>query len=506
MSDGQNKRIVKKSKNKDKMNIKVSTQDKDLSKDNNININLSAQKGKSKQRNSIVGKTNKEGNDNKIENRISKLIEKNKKGEEEIETIKAKIKENNERDISEILSLNKELTTLDKNYNDLSKNNNSLLRKLKGIEKEVAHRFEDKFKISKVIKRQKTLDNHMKIETEIKAKNQQKKNVEKMIKYEQNEIKKMNKYLEDNKNGADQILNDELTETNNKIKELQKEIEKLNKIKEEHSECEKNNNLLKYKLNVLSNDYEFESKKEIMINTEVVKVVPTKIINVNKAMSYGEQVRKDLLTKLKHKYSSKIKIVNYKSYNFLLNEFINNKVKNDKRGSSYKNLQTLENTELPDFSTYLKNDISARIDAKSPQKYLFSPDEKEVLKKLIPNEYYNIYNDKFTKIENQLTEMSEKFREDKKKLKQDIHLDNVKNESKTLKLKEFSQKKVNLEVIISRNNKRIGDLKNKIKKINDEIKKQNMILTHKNRNTKILKNRIEVVQKSKQQQTEELPQ
>ena len=38
MSEGQNKRIVKKTKNADTMNIKVSTRDKDkLTKDNDIN-------------------------------------------------------------------------------------------------------------------------------------------------------------------------------------------------------------------------------------------------------------------------------------------------------------------------------------------------------------------------------------------------------------------------------------------------------------------------------------
>jgi hypothetical protein len=47
MSEGKNRRMVKKSKNSDTMNIKVSTRDKDLlSKDNEINLNIDGQQQK----------------------------------------------------------------------------------------------------------------------------------------------------------------------------------------------------------------------------------------------------------------------------------------------------------------------------------------------------------------------------------------------------------------------------------------------------------------------------
>ena len=81
MSKGENRRMVKKSKNADTLNIKVSTADKDiLSKDNEINIKISGQN-----KNSKTLKPIKEEDDKNIENRISKLIENNKKSQQELD-------------------------------------------------------------------------------------------------------------------------------------------------------------------------------------------------------------------------------------------------------------------------------------------------------------------------------------------------------------------------------------------------------------------------------------
>ena len=500
MSKGENRRMVKKSKNSDTLNIKVSTADKDmLSKDNRINIKISGQDKNAKTNSVSKLKQIKEEDDKNIQSRISKLIENNKKSQQEVDSIMNQIKEKSEKDLSEILALNTQLSQLEKDHNELSNKNKTLLSKLKELEDDVTKRFENKFKLSKVIKNQKKIENQENLETSIKIKDKQKENVEKDIKYNKNEIKRLNKLLKKNKEGSEQQLSDELKAIKDNINKIEKEIKELNKIKSEHQLCKKSENFLKCQFNVLKNDCEFEEKKKDMIKTK--KRVQTKIKNVNMTMEYGEKVRKEMLAKTTNKYSSKIRIVNYKSYNFLLKENEDKKA-NERKLSSYKNLQTVGNTDLPDFSTYLKKDISYRIDDKPPKKYLFSQEEKEILKKMIPNEYYNNYNEKYNKIENELTEIEDKFKENDT-IKKEIYYDNIKNDANNLKLKELEYKTNSLKGIVGQNNKKIVDIKKKIQILNEDIKKQNYIFYHKNKNNKIIKERIETVKKIKMLQTEQ---
>ncbi len=494
MTEGENKRMVKKTKNNNRMNIKVSTQDKTLlSKDNNVNINID---GQSKE------KKNNEINEETIDVRISKLIEKNKQSQIELDTKKAELKEKAEKEIAQILELNGKITTLEKEQVNKYNENRNLLSKLKGIEEEVTKKFSGKFKLTKVFDRQKKNANFRNFDIEIKSKEKQKEIVQKDIKYEKKQIEKLNKLLEKNKDVNEQKLNEELKEINENINKIKKEIEALKKIKIEHNICQKNINILRSKINVLENDIEFESKKSNMIETE--KKEPTVIKNVNMTMVFGESVRNKLLQNTKNRYSSKMKIVNYKSYKFLLDD---NKKEKEGRNQSYKSLneQNIQNSVYMDISDYyslLKNDISCKIDTKTPKKYLFTEQENDILKKILPSDYYNNCNEKFNKIENQLTEIGDKFK-DHDQIKKDIYLNNIKCDALNLRLKESSKIKANLTVDVSKNNKKLSELKRKIKVFKEEIEKQSIILTNKNKNKNLLKKKIDVLKKSIQLQTDE---
>ena len=503
MTEGENKRLVKKSKNSERMNIKVSTQDKDLlTPDKEINLNISAQKKKTTSKNILTKSKNiteeKIDKNDDIETRISKLIENNKLYQQEIDSIKNEINDNSEKELSEILDLNKQIALLEKEQINLFNENKSLLSNLKSMEEQVTNKFNDKFKVSKVIKRQKQNEIKVDLNKEIKIKEKQKINIEKTIKYNKKDIQILNKLLEENKEGKEQELNKDLSEINDKINLLQTEIEELNKIKLEHKLCQKKENLLKSKLNVLANEIEFESKKSNMIETiEPNKKSPTKIKNVNMTMVYGENVRKNILKNTKNKYNSKIKLVNYKSYNFLLKELNNNNRNKENIGSSYQKLQennmkTTENVEIPDFSTYLKNGVGHRIDTKSPTKFLFSEQEKDILKKLLPSKYYNNCNEKYNKIENELNEIGEKYKNNDE-VKKEIYLDNIKVQSINLRLKELGNIKTNLNAIFSKNKNKIADLKRKIKLLNDEIIRNDAIISNKNKDINIVKKNIEKI-------------
>ena len=508
MTEGENRRVVKKSNNTNKMNIKVSTQDKTLSKDNDIKLNIDGQKNKNGKKNASEIKTtlDKEAKEETIDVRISKLIEKNKQSQKEIETIKTNINTKSKNEVDQILTLNSKLSTLEKDHYNISNKNKTLLTKLKNVEEEVSKRFEDKFKISKVIQKQKQIDaNKIDVNAEIKLKEKQKKNVKKSIKYQKKELKIMKNILEKNKEENEQKLGDELNEINENIKKIKKEIEELKKIETDHRLCKNNQNILKTKLNVLSNEYEFEYKKSNMIETE--KKAPTVINNVNMTMKYGQSIRTRLLKNTKNKYSSKVKVGNYKSYNFLIKDMKDNtkeKGSNINLQSKSLNDLTLQTSVIVNASAYysfLKNDVNSKIDTKSPKKYLFNEQEKDILKKILPTEYYNSCNEKYNKIDNQLTEIGDRFKEHDQ-IKNDINLNNIKFDEINLRIKELSLIKTKLYVNYTNNNKKITELKKKINSYKEAVKKENLLIKVKNKNNDLLKNKIDTLKKVKKLQTE----
>ena len=492
MSEGQNKRKVKKSKNNAIMNIKVSTQDKDiLSKGNEINLNIEGTK-KAKGKNATLNSSAKKEKEDNIETRISNLIEQNKKLANEFEQIKSNINIIEEKEISEIVSLNQEFSTKESEQVKLYKNNQSLLLNLKKVDEEVAKRYAEKFKISKLIAKQKKEANITNLDTEIKSKEIQAKSVQKFINYNKKEIQKLKDLLEQNGENTEEKLSEELKELNAKINEIQIEIKRLNHIKFQHKHCQNQKFLLQSKLNVVSNDIEFESKKSNMIETE--KKEPTKIKNVNTTMEYGEKVRNKTLKNVKNKYSSKIKISNYKSYNYLITELYENRKSKSNLTISYKNedksnnLKTSGNIKNSDLSLYLK-DINHKVDTSSPKKCLLSEKEKEVLKKLIPNEFYNNFNEKFKNAENQLTEVEDMFK-DNDGIKNQLYYDNVRNEALNFKLKELMQIKINLNIDYNKNHRKITDLKKKIKEMTDSMNMQESLLKKKNKRNQAIRKKI----------------
>ena len=262
MSEGQNKRKVKKSKNNQIMNIKVSTQDKDiLSKGNEINLNIEGTK-KAKGKNATLNSSPKKEKEDNIETRISNLIEQNKKLTEELDQIKSNINIIEEKEISEIVSLNQELSTKENEQVNLYKNNQSLLLNLKKVDEEVAKRYAEKFKISKLIAKQKKKANTINPETQIKSKEIQAESVQKFINYNKQEGQKLKDLLEKYGENTEEKLSEELKNLNAKINEIQIEIKRLNHIKLQHKHCQNQKFLLQSKLNVVSNDIEFESKKK----------------------------------------------------------------------------------------------------------------------------------------------------------------------------------------------------------------------------------------------------
>jgi hypothetical protein len=343
---------------------------------------------------------------------------------------------------------------------------------LQNMEKEVSNRFADKWNASKVIAKHKKNSYKKDLNTEIKSKEEQQENIQKFINYNQKEIKKLNKLLEE---ANEEKLTNELKEINDKIYEIQNDIKRLNKIKLEHKLCQKNINILKCNLNVANNELEFEFKKSNMMT--LPKKEPTKISNPSISLIYGEKIRNKSLQNTKVKFSSKLKILKYKNFNFLTNEYKDNIIMPHKNLIKNK-LKTTENLDSSNIFKYLKNEINCKIDASTPKLHLFSESEKKVIQKLLPTEFFNHINEKYNQAENKLVQIEEKFKGNNK-LKSEIDLENVKNDELNLQLKRNKIVRNDLNLDISKNNKKILEIRNKIKEVNDNIKRQDLNLYRK---------------------------
>lgn len=479
MSESNNKRVVKKSKTK-KMSIKVSTEDKDSPMKNNLNGDKN-----SKSKGSNPNKT--ETKEETLEMRVSKLLENNQNLEKELNIITEQLKSEKEDGFKDLDNLNKEINNLNKSQTKASKDNKNLLNKLKKMEEEVSKKFQDKFKISRVIEKQKAIAQERDINKEIKSKENEKNNVQKDIKINKKEIDRLNKILEENQGEGEKKLDQQYLELKEKIDTLQKEVDGLNLIKFQHKYCSKNTNILKNKLNVLTIDYEFEAKRKTMISS-----IPPKIEKERKEeediqrINYGNTIRRRMLKSTKNKYDSKkVQTINHRSYNFLQNE-LNKNLEKKRNNSSNKN----RNQEI---------EVEKSNKKEGPNVYLFTEAEKEVFKKLVPNSYFNNVNEKANQKESELKEIEENNQE-QKILKKKLYMDNLRYDEINLKQKELRMIKNNLMSNHIKNNKKIIDMKNQIKKMETNITRENKKIERiviKNNNLK------EIIDKFKQKLKEE---
>ena len=442
MSEGSNKRVVKKTK-ANKMSIKVSTEDKDepLDKDLNKDKIKSNSKGKYTVQNGIPEMT------------LTRLLEDNQNLEIELENIKEELKSEKNKTISDLESLNKELEVLNKTQNNVCTKNKSILNKLKEIQKDIDVKFTEKFKLSKVIENKRSNLYNKNINIEIKSKENEQNNVQKDIKINQKEIERLQKILDENKENEGSKVEENYKVVKENMENLQKEINDLNQIKLEHKNCTKNINILKNKLNVLFIDMEFERKRLIMFSTAQPKKEKNALNENTKRSDYGVKVRNNVLQNTKNKYDFKdVELVNKKSYDFLKNEMIE---------TERKIRKDLEEEKIGNN----KGKDAMKV-------YLFTEAEKEVFQKIIPNEIFNNLNDKFNEKEVEMKKIEETFKEQKEQ-KRKLYLDNLKYEEINLKKQELRMKKTNLMSENIKNNKKIIEMKNIIKKKQKEIDNEN---------------------------------
>lgn len=492
MSEETNKRVVKKTNTK-KMSIKVSTEDKEVPSTNNLDKNKNDQ---SKNEKSITNAENSETS-------LNQLKEKSQNMEIELGNINNELKSEEEKTRNDLGSMNEQLEALNKELTNVSKKNKSLMNKLKKMEKEVTSKFTEKFKASKVVENQKSKAYNKDINIEIKSLENETNNVQKDIKYNQKEIDRLNKIMEDNKEGGEGEgkLQEQYNELKKNITEIQKEINKLNTIKFNHKNCTKNATILKSRLNVLFNDIEFESKRKSMISSLPQKKEKTKIKEYNERIDYGNKIKNNLIKSTKFKYNPKtIQYVNQKSIDFLKSDI----TENEKQKEKEKN-NSLDKINKKNKKTLDAEKIAYNKSKEAPKIYLFTEAEKELFKKIVPDNLFNNLNDKYTQKETEMKEIEENCK-DQKEMKKQLYMDNLKYEEINLKQQELRMRKANLMANHIKNSKKLIEIKNKIKMLQKDINKEDKkivrVVERNNSINQIIKNYIEQKKKEKEEKKE----
>jgi predicted RNase H-like nuclease (RuvC/YqgF family) len=198
------------------------------------------------------------------------------------------------------------------------------------------------------------------------------------------------------------------------------------------------------------------------INEEKKDILSIKLDNelVKNKNDYGFKVR-DLILKTKTPRRDKI---NKSAFNYIKNEFdiIKKKVVPSTKKSIVGNL----------------NEVTSVIDTSSVQTNLFTEKERDLLKKLIPQDYIDVYNERFEMKKKEKDQIQRKF-EENENLKLENQQSKYEVELLKLKLKEKERITSELEVKVRKNNIKVSKLKSEIAQYEKQLKEQIALLNKK---------------------------
>ena len=374
------------------------------------------------------------------------------------------------------------------------------------MEQEVSHKFTGKYKLSRILAKQKQLASESDINIQIKAKEGQIKTEQKRIENNQKEVEKLNDLLQKNEEVSDQALNEKLEELNKILSQQQAEIDELKKMREKHFKfCDKKISSLKSQLNVLNNDIELEKKMTDMIDSEnTKKKSPDKL---NKSDIKDDRPK----TPEKIKYALRVR-----------EKFLKDSIKNRSRDNinkfrafNYfsKDLEEKENIEKSErlktsanFDPAALKQIKSRLNISSPSNYLFSKKEKELMSKLIPEDCLNSYNERYNQVETEIKKIEEETKKGNKDMKKDIEKEKFNIEALSLKIKEENMKNAKKISIRNKNKMKIFELKKQMKELEKVFNKEKAILDKKTKDNENYQKRIEELeQRKKKKKDNDMP-
>lgn len=416
---------------------------------------------------------------------LSELKEKTSKLKEELNYLNYKYEKEQKGSINDVAKYNEELREKAQLVVEHTQENKRLMNVLKDIQEEVNERYSkamDK-KFYKFIKNnnnnnERTIED---IKEDIYIKEEQIENIRKIAECSKDEYEKIEDLLEDVENGLEDHIKFDLEDLTQKIEKANNKIRELKLIKSQHKYCAKEIKNLKSKLTLLNNEIEFETKKNKMImsyktinnNTEgeVETSEESEDYNyfdkendlVTNKINYSLRVRNLILKRGTPRHEK----ISKSAFKYIQNEFDLIKQKSDrfrKRRINGERVRLFDNISLN-------------------ERNLFTERESEILKKIIPEEFIDKYNERFEKKKIEKEEIEQKFDEndDKKFDNQQIKL---RIEAISLKVKEKERIGADLNIKFRKNKVNIDKLKNEIFKIQKNVKEQQDIINKLNKKKK----------------------
>ena len=252
-------------------------------------------------------------------------------------------------------------------------------------------------------------------------------------------------------------------------KQLQYEIKELKKIIKEHKLCKKEKENLISTLNIITNSYQFEIKKENMFDSNIADLEEKKekakeendrykenIQKMNgncRSISYCTNLRKNVIDRMS-KINSERNVISDRAklhVNNLCNKLEEQYIK------SSGNIVNMDNNNY-----------------QNTPKYLFTQNEQVQLATIIPPSYLNKFKERFGKVENERYNLVDKIKINKqsspiKSLKININY----NE---LKKKEQKILRIDLNSKVIKANTHVNKLKSDLNRIMNEINSWNKML------------------------------
>ena len=395
------------------------------------------------------------------ETKLEKLQKKTAELEEELKTKQQEMEIEKNNSCQIVIEMNLSIDENQKKIIKLNKDNKKLMKELKEIKNEV----NNKFKLIKIfdIKRENLNDVENNLQKTLKKREKEieiQKNIHRIVKKEKERYKQLLKSKDTSATA------DELNDLNKEIISIQNQIKMLTKLKEEHKNCIKEINNLSNKYNIIKNDYEFEQKKLNMANN--VEITNNKSLikaNSNDYIIERRRNQKKLIeNKLRNKKNIKMKM------------FLKNSIWNELDSAHEKHVITLCNIKNNKNKNLIKN---VSVD----NMRLFTEEENQVLKKIIPKNILESYQSKFETIGYKRKEVVQKFKQNDF-MKKGLQQAQDRIDFSSLQMKENKKREMQLKCDVIKYRKKINDITVKINSINNLIKEQKKLYNVKNKEYK----------------------
>ena len=426
--------------------------------------------------------------------RIAELQDKNSQLEDQLKSLSSQYESEKVGIVQDVNKYNDVIKQKSEEVNEVSKENNKLMKRLKNIENNLNDKY-SKFMEKKIVKKKKNIQRTEKtVKKEVDVKEEQIKTIKKKIEAEKTQRMKAENLLNEVNDGLEENHKNYIKELDEKIKVAKNEVKKLSEVRVAHEHCIKEIQSLTSQLNLVHNEIEFETKKNDMImstinndidtntnntivNEEKKDILSIKLDNelIKNKNDYGFKVR-DLILKTKTPRRDKI---NKSAFNYIKNEFdIIKKKSPSTKKSIVGNL----------------NEVTSVIDTSSVQTNLFTEKETKLLQKLIPQDYIDVYNERFEMKKKEKDQIEKKF-EENENLKLENQQSKYEVELLKLKLKEKERITSELEVKVRKNNIKVSKLKSEIAQYEKQLKEQIALL---NKKINYNKKYISIIEKGKE--------